>query len=151
MAEPWGPDEVLAALPQKPPFLFVERILELSDEHIVGSYHFTGEEHFYAGHFPGNPITPGVILLEAMAQVGVVALGLRLASKQGLDLSPGFLTLFSEADVEFLNVVRPGQTATTRAEVVYFRHRKLKVRAEMHTDDGRLVCSAELAGMGVTQ
>lgn len=149
MAEPWGPSEVLAALPQKPPFLFVDAIQEVSDEHIVGSYHFTGEENFYAGHFPGNPITPGVILLESMAQVGVVGLGLYLASKHSIDLSPGFLTLFSEAEVEFLDVVRPGDTVTIRAERVYFRHRKLKVRAEMHTDDGRLVCSAELAGIGV--
>jgi 3-oxoacyl-[acyl-carrier protein] reductase len=144
-AEVLGPTEVLAALPQQPPFRFVDAIEEISEEHIVGSYTFTGDEFFYAGHFPGNPITPGVILVETMAQIGVVALGLYLAANTGKDL----VTLFSEANVEFLGVVRPGQTVAVRAERVYFRHRKLKVRAEMHCE-GVLVCTADLAGIGVS-
>jgi len=144
------PAEVLAALPQQPPFRFVDDISEISEQHIVGSYTFTGDEHFYAGHFPGNPITPGVILVEAMAQIGVVALGLYLAAGKDKDLgtSSDLVTLFSEANVEFLGVVRPGQTVTVRAERIYFRHRKLKVRAQMHCE-GVLVCAAELAGIGV--
>lgn len=144
-----GPMEVLAALPHQPPFRFVDAIEEISEEHIVGSYSFTGDESFYAGHFPGNPITPGVILVETMAQIGVVALGLYLAAKKNIGTSENLVTLFSEANVEFLGVVRPGQTVAVRAERVYFRHRKLKVRAEMRCE-GVLVCTADLAGIGVS-
>ena len=141
------PAQVLAALPQQPPFRFVDAIAEISEEHIVGSYSFTGAEFFYAGHFPGNPITPGVILVECMAQIGVVALGLYLAART--NMARDLVTLFSEANVEFLGVVRPGQSASVRAERIYFRHRKLKVRAEMRCED-ILVCTAELAGIGVS-
>ena len=59
-------DEVLAALPQQEPFRFVDEILEIDEEHIVGSYRFRPEADFYRGHFPGNPVTPGVILIESM-------------------------------------------------------------------------------------
>ena len=142
------PAQVLAALPQQAPFRFVDAIAEIGEEHIVGSYSFTGDEFFYAGHFPGNPITPGVILVESMAQIGVVALGLYLAARHNLGLTGDLITLFSEANVEFLGVVRPGDSVTVRAERIYFRHRKLKVRAEMHCQDA-LVCTADLAGIGV--
>ena len=64
----FGPAEVLAALPQKEPFRFLDEIVELDDEHIVARYTFREEADFYRGHFPGNPITPGVILIETMAQ-----------------------------------------------------------------------------------
>jgi 3-hydroxyacyl-[acyl-carrier-protein] dehydratase len=142
------PAQVLAALPQQAPFRFVDAIAEISEDHIVGSYSFTGDEFFYAGHFPGNPITPGVILVESMAQIGVVALGLYLAARNNLGRAGDLITLFSEANVEFLGVVRPGDSVTVRAERIYFRHRKLKVRAEMHCQDV-LVCTADLAGIGV--
>ncbi len=143
-----GPLDVLASLPQQPPFRFVNAIQEISDEHIVGSYAFTGEEFFFSGHFPGNPITPGVILVETMAQIGVVALGLYLAARRSPGHPGDIITLFSEADVEFLGMVRPGQTVSVRAERVYFRHQKLKVYAEMHCA-GALVCTGHLAGVGV--
>ena len=68
------PEEVLALVPQQAPFRFIDEILELDDEHIVAAYTFPSDADFYRGHFPGNPITPGVILIETMAQAGVVAL-----------------------------------------------------------------------------
>ena len=69
-----GPDEVLKLVPQQPPFRFIDTIHELDREHIVASYRFPEDADFYRGHFPGNPITPGVILVEAMAQAaGVLA------------------------------------------------------------------------------
>ena len=70
---PLTPDQVLAMLPQQEPFRFVDHILELDEEHIVATYRFRPEADFYRGHFPGDPVTPGVILLEAVGQVGVVA------------------------------------------------------------------------------
>ena len=75
--------QVLAAVPQQEPFRFIDEILEMDTEHIVGAYRFKEDEYFYRGHFPGRPITPGVILVEAMAQTGVVAFGLYLVMEQG--------------------------------------------------------------------
>ena len=70
--------EVLALVPQQEPFRFIDEIVELDDEHIVARYTFRPDADFYRGHFPGNPITPGVILTETMAQAGVVAFGIYL-------------------------------------------------------------------------
>ena len=73
---------ILNSVPQQYPFRFIDEILELDDEHIVGSYRFREDEYFYQGHFPDQPITPGVILIETMAQMGVVAFGLYLYTRQ---------------------------------------------------------------------
>ena len=78
---PFTKEDILELVPQQPPFRFIDDIIELSDDGIVSSYKFKPDETFYTGQFPGNPITPGVILLETMAQTGVVAYGIYLAAK----------------------------------------------------------------------
>lgn len=142
------PDRLLELLPQRRPFRFVDEILEVDDQHIVGRYAFRQDEYFYQGHFPARPITPGVILLETMAQIGVVALGLHLAARtHGIDVCD-FLILFTEAQVEFTGIVKPGDEVTVSAEKIYFRKLKLKVAAQMTLADGTVVCEGEIAGMG---
>jgi 3-hydroxyacyl-[acyl-carrier-protein] dehydratase len=142
--------EVLGLIPQQPPFRFVDTIHEIDDDHIVASYCYRPDEYFYAGHFPGNPVTPGVVLIETIAQAGVVALGIYLSAKS---MPPAELrqmvTLFTEAQVEFHDLVEPGRTVTVRAHKILFRLRNLRVEATLHTDDGRLACSGTFAGMGV--
>jgi 3-hydroxyacyl-[acyl-carrier-protein] dehydratase len=142
--------EVLELIPQRRPFRFVDELLELDDHGARGRYRFRPDEVFYAGHFPGNPITPGVILLETMAQVGVVAHGIYL---YGLDHSVDEIrrtfTVFSDGEVEFLAVVRPGDEVTMRSEVIFWRRKKIRSRVEMTLADGRLAATATLAGMGV--
>jgi 3-hydroxyacyl-[acyl-carrier-protein] dehydratase len=138
---------LLALVPQQRPFRFIDEIVEVSDEHIVGRYRFRSDEFFYAGHFPNNPITPGVILIETIAQTGVVALGLHLTSR--IDEAKDLVTVFTETNVEFSGLVQPGDQVTVHARKVYFRRMKLKVQAEMKLEDGTVVCSGELAGMGV--
>ena len=70
--------QILEVIPQQAPFRFIDEITEIDRDHIVGSYMFRKDEFFYEGHFPGHPITPGVILVESMAQVAVVAFGIYL-------------------------------------------------------------------------
>lgn len=145
-----GPERVLELLPQQQPFRFVDEILELDADHIVGRYTFRPEADFYRGHFPGNPVTPGVILLESMAQISVVALGIHLfALKGGMAEVRRRIALFTDAEVEFGGLVRPAQRVTIRARKKFFRRMKIRCEAEMRLDDGTLVCSGTISGMGV--
>ena len=145
-------DEVLAAIPQQEPFRFIERILELDDDHIVASYRFRPDHEFYRGHFPGRPITPGVILIESMAQAGVVGLGLHLLSNQlGPEGTSKYTTLFTDANVDFGGVVEPGTRVVITGRKVFFRRLKLRSEVGMRDEDGALVCSGTLSGMGVLQ
>lgn len=143
-------EQVLAAIPQQEPFRFVDEIVEVDDEHIVSRYTFRPDADFYRGHFPGNPITPGVLLIEAMAQTGVVALGIYIVGRErGIEEVRRVLTVFTDVTAEFSGVVRPGDTVTIRAKKVFFRRMKLRSEVEMRTADGTLVATATLAGMGV--
>jgi 3-hydroxyacyl-[acyl-carrier-protein] dehydratase len=153
VAEPFVPltgSQVLELLPQREPFRFVDEILEMGDDHIVARYTFRPEADFYRGHFPGNPITPGVLLIEAMAQTGVVALGIYLVARErGVEEVRRVLTVFTDVTAEFSGVVRPGDTVTIRARKVFFRRMKLRAEVEMRRDDGTLVATATVAGMGI--
>ncbi len=150
MADAPSPAEILAALPQQDPFRFVSEILELDDEHIVAAHRFAPESDFYRGHFPGNPITPGVLLVESMAQAGVVALGLYLVAKESsLADARGMISVFTDASVEFAGIVRPGERVLIRGRKVFFRRKKLRAETTMHLEDGTLVCSGTLSGMGI--
>ena len=151
MADPFTPQEVLALVPQQEPFRFIDRIDELDAEHIVAHYTFREDADFYRGHFPGNPITPGVILTETMAQAGVVAFGLYLLSLEegGREQVEKLLTIFTDANVEFIRMVLPGQRVTTTGRKQMFRRRKLRASVEMKLDDGTVVASGTLSGIGV--
>lgn len=144
------PREILDLLPQQPPFRFVDEILEVDDQHIVGRYTFRRDEWFYAGHFPGRPITPGVILLESMCQVGVVALGIYLFGlEHSVEEAREWTTLFVEAESEFLRSVLPGETVTIRGEKMFWRRHKLRCKVEMFAADGTRVAQTTASGLGV--
>lgn len=150
MARRLSPQEILERIPQQEPFRFIDAILEVDDDHVVASYRWRPEADFYRGHFPGQPVTPGVLLVEAMAQASVVALGCyllhqELDEEEAAKLKP----FFTEAAVEFHGMVRPGEEVRIEARKIYFRRRKLKVEVEMKREDGTVVCSGELAGLAV--
>ena len=144
---------ILSSIPQQPPFRFIDDILALDEISIVGTYRFRADEYFYAGHFPDRPITPGVLLIETMAQTGVVALGLYLTLLQGqksFQETKKMITLFTLADaVEFSGIVLPGEKVVVRGEKLYFRRGSLKTKVSMERENGELVCCGILAGTGV--
>ena len=97
-------EEVLKRLPQKDPFLFVDDLIDRTENKIITKYHVTGEEDFFKGHFPGNPIMPGVILQEASFQSGALLMSYLSEETEGL----GVVSRVS--DVKFKNFVKPGDT-----------------------------------------
>jgi 3-hydroxyacyl-[acyl-carrier-protein] dehydratase len=144
-----GP-EILDLLPQQRPFRFVDEIVEVDEQRIAGRYTFRADEWFYAGHFPGRPVTPGVILLEAMCQVGVVSLGIYLfALEHSLEEARDWTTLFVDAESEFFRSVHPGESVTIRGERIFWRRNKLRSRVEMFGADGALVAQTTASGLGV--
>lgn len=139
--------EIVTLLPQTDPFRFIEEVIELSDSHIVATQRFTGDEFFFKGHFPGDPITPGVILLETMAQAALVALGIYILRKENPAVR--MRTLFSECAVEFSALVRPGERMFVHGEKIYWRRNKLQSNVELRKENGELAASGTVAGMGV--
>ena len=97
--------QIYDAIPHRPPFLLVDEIIEWTDTRIVGEKRFTGDEEFYRGHYPGFPLTPGVLLCEAALQCGAVFLSRHLDGGEG---KVPVVTRMN--DVRFKNMVRPGDT-----------------------------------------
>lgn len=143
---------ILALIPQQHPFRFIDAIYSVDSETITGACRFSEDAFFYEGHFPGRPVTPGVILLETMAQTGVVAHGIFLMLSQGMDDAriTEQLMLFAYAErVRFERMVAPGMQVLVRGSKQYFRRGQLKSEVVMTTMDGAMVCSGVLAGKGV--
>lgn len=138
---------ILSKLPYQDPFLFVKSIDEVTEDYIKGSYTFKASSWFYKGHFKNNPITPGVILTECAAQIGLASFGLFLLSTQeNVDLKEVKLAMTS-TDVEFLKPVLPDDKVVVEAKKMYFRFNKLKSSVKMYDMTGDVVLQGELAGV----
>ncbi|WP_267256139.1 3-hydroxyacyl-ACP dehydratase FabZ family protein [Coxiella endosymbiont of Ornithodoros maritimus] len=148
--QPYSATELVEAIPQKPPFWFINKILSVDENCIEGIYTFKPTEFFYQGHFPGNPLTLGVILLESMTQVDLVASRLYLLSKEiARNEVMNLVPLFTDENVEFFSPIKPTDMITIRAKETLWRRKKLKSHAKTHKADGTLVGIAELGGIGV--
>ena len=137
--------EILNYLPYGSSFLFVDEITDVSAQGITGNYTFPADSFFYKGHFKENPVTPGVILTEAMAQIGVVCLGVFLLADK-LDKEAPQIALTSHK-MDFFHAVFPGEKIVVSSEKQYFRFNKLKWFVHAYNEKGQLVCRGEIAGM----
>lgn len=136
--------EIIARLPYKKPFLFVDELLQCDEHNVTGTYTFDSESDFYKGHFIGHPVTPGVILIETMAQIGLVCMGIYLL---GSDMKDKMFVALTSAETEFLKPVYPGETVTVVSERIYFRFGKLKCRVYMKDSSNQEVCRGIFAGL----
>jgi UDP-3-O-[3-hydroxymyristoyl] N-acetylglucosamine deacetylase/3-hydroxyacyl-[acyl-carrier-protein] dehydratase len=129
-------------LPHRYPFLLVDRILEVDDgKRVVGVKNVTINEPFFQGHFPGHPIMPGVLIIEAMAQVGGVLLMGSLP-----DPSQKVVYFMSLDNVKFRKPVKPGDQLRFELEMTQVRGMVCKMRGVARVD-GEVVCEADMAAM----
>lgn len=133
-------------LPYSHPFLFVDEFTEISEDGISGNYTFPVDSYFYKGHFQNSPVTPGVILTECMAQIGVVGLGIYLL-KDKLSETNNPQVALTSTQVDFFIPVYPGEKIIVNSEKDLFRFNKLKCRVKMLNEKGMLVCRGVISGM----
>ena len=139
-------NNIIELLPYTQPFLFVEELTAVSENGVEGFYTFKEDEYFYQGHFKDNPITPGVILTEVMAQIGVVCLGIFLLKDQISETEKPKIALTSN-EVDFFKLVLPGEKVKVISEKIYFRFNKLKCKVQLYNEKEELVCRGTIAGM----
>ncbi|UKT62829.1 3-hydroxyacyl-ACP dehydratase FabZ family protein [Pedobacter mucosus] len=137
--------EILKHLPYGKPFLFVDELLSVSETGAKGSFTFDENLDFYKGHFKDNPVTPAVILIETMAQIGLVCLGIYLTNieNQKQDSS----VAMTSSAVDFLKPVFPGEKVTVTSEKIYFRFNKLSCNVKMENSKNETVCIGKIEGM----
>ncbi len=141
-------EEIKKNLPYAPPFLFVDEILSADDESLRGIYKLKKDETFYAGHFPGHPVTPGVIITEIMAQIGLVCFGIFLNRHDTAALGGGKVPVFTSSCVDFYSPAYPEQTMEVVSRKIYYRFGKLKCNIECHNrETQKLVCKGDLSGL----
>lgn len=129
-------EDIKKYMPHREPMLLVDRSEMVEENHVVSEYTITGKEEFVNGHFPGNPIVPGVILCEIMAQSSI------LLMKDELE---GKLALYAGLDnVRFKRVVRPGDKVVVNASLKVKRSTVIMVEA-VATVDGQLACKGTLS------
>ena len=136
--------EIISKLPYSRPFLFVDDLLHIDENGVEGCYTFDENLDFYKGHFKDNPITPGVILTEVMAQIGVVCLGIYLLNNE---FNKSTSIALTSTEIEFLKPVFPNEKVTVISEKIYFRFGKLKCKVEMKNEKGEIVCSGFISGV----
>ena len=145
-------EDLLELIPQRSPFRFIDTIHDIQDTTISASYTFKSTEDFYKGHFPGNPITPGVILIEAATQMSIVAHGIWFIAKdfETKEQISEYSTFLSGIDTaEFLKTVLPGEKVTVHGKLLSWKRKRMKHEVTMKNSNGEVVMTCVLSGFGV--
>jgi len=134
-------NKIVEMIPHRYPFLLVDKVLDYREfEYIVAIKNVTINEPYFAGHFPGNPIMPGVLIVESLAQTGGILLSLSQTVKEGYE----FLYFFAGIDnVRFKQVVLPGDQLRLEIKVTGHKREFWRTHGDAYVDD-KLVCSADL-------
>jgi 3-hydroxyacyl-[acyl-carrier-protein] dehydratase len=142
--------DILSHLPYKSSFLFVDNISLLNETEVIGDYTLRKDAFFYEDHFAGNPVTPGVIITEIMAQIGLVVLGIYLITRPAQEYNVGangiLLPLLTSTEVSFYRMVLPEEKVTVISRKQYFRFSKLKCYVEMRNSAEELIAKGMFSG-----
>lgn len=136
--------EIISLLPYSEPFLFVDELEEVNEDGVKGSYTFPRDSFFYQGHFKSFPVTPGVIITECMAQIGVVCLGIFLLEG---DFDEHSRIALTNTNVDFNLPIFPGEKVHVVSEKIYFRFDKLKCKVSMFNMENKIISRGEISGM----
>ena len=132
-------EQILKAIPHRPPFLFVDKVIELTDTKIRAIRAINPEEPFFKGHYPGNPIMPGVLICESIFQTGAILLSSIIG-----DISEGTPVLTRISNAKFKNMVRPGAILELEAELVEKVGNAFFMKGKA-TSEGKTVVTVEFA------
>jgi 3-hydroxyacyl-[acyl-carrier-protein] dehydratase len=132
-------EAIKETVPHRPPFLFVDEVTEISDQRIVAHRRIRSDEYFFAGHFPGEPIMPGVLIIEAMAQTGAV-----MIMKRFKDSIPLFMAIDG---VKFRRIIKPGDTLTMEVKMLNDRGKIVKMAGTVKVGDEPVCEAIFLAGI----
>lgn len=135
-------DDIVNLLPHRYPFLLVDRVMEYDSESMHAIKNITFNEPIFTGHFPGNPVFPGVLLVEALAQVGAILTYISVGSTP----KENIFYLASMNNVKFKKVVKPGDQVHLYVKVVNCKGMFRKFIGEALVDN-EVVCSAEVLGV----
>ncbi len=134
-------DRIKELLPHREPFLFVDEVTRIDDDSIDGYRDLDPDEFYFAGHFPGYPVLPGVLMVEAIAQIGILLVLARHVKRSGKK------TLFAAIErVRFRRQVRPGERLLLRARLVAGKAGVYKLQGSVRVGD-EVACEATVTGV----
>ncbi len=151
--DPGLTEKILEGIPHTAPFKFIDAIYDASPDHFEGAYRIRPDEYFFEGHFPGNPIVPGVILIEIMAQIGLLAFALFLEQTNAIGEREGSTTanrqcFLTSSDVSFRRPCLPNDLVIVKSRKVSLRHGRLTCEIEaIRGEDEKLLSKGTFAGV----